>query len=154
MIDRKILQEQLFDNIQNIEKSLIVFKYSLNKAKEIGIKEEYNMEELEIFESLTGRYSRTADILTQKIIKTIFMIMQEDAKTFIDRCNLCEKLEIVENADILYNIRNLRNEIAHEYVSNDITEIFKLLFLYSDNLLETIKNTKIYINKNIQILKI
>jgi len=23
--------------------------------------------------------------------------MQEDAKTFIDRCNLCEKLEIVEN---------------------------------------------------------
>ena len=152
MIDRKILKEQLFDNIQNIEKSLIVFKYSLNKAKEIGIKEEYNMEELEIFESLTGRYSRTADILTQKIIKTIFMIMQEDAKTFIDRCNLCEKLEIVENADILYNIRNLRNEIAHEYVSNDITEIFNLLLLFSDNLLDTIKNTKIYIDKNIKTL--
>ncbi len=152
MIDRKILKEQLFDNIQDIEKSLIVFKYSLNKAKEIGIKEEYNMEELEIFESLAGRYSRTADILTQKIIKTIFMIMQEDAKTFIDRCNLCEKLEIVENADILYNIRNLRNEIAHEYVSNDITEIFNLLLLYSDNLLDTIKNTKIYIDKNIQTL--
>ena len=35
MIDRKILKEQLFDNIQDIEKSLIVFKYSLNKAKQI-----------------------------------------------------------------------------------------------------------------------
>ena len=97
MIDRKILKEQLFDNIRNIEKSLLVFKYSLNKAKEIGIKEEYNMEELEIFESLTENIPEQQIFLTQKIIKTIFMIMQEDAKTFIDRCNLCEKLEIVEN---------------------------------------------------------
>ena len=39
--------------------------------------------------------------------------MQEEVKTFIDRCNLCEKLEIVHSADDLYNIRKLFSAIKN-----------------------------------------
>ncbi|MEA3499607.1 MAG: hypothetical protein U9R41_01095 [Candidatus Marinimicrobia bacterium] len=150
MIEKKILEEQLINNIKSIDKSLTMFNYSLNKAKKIGLKKEYTMKELEILESLSGRFSRTTDILTQKILKTLFMLMQEDTKTFIDRCNLCEKLEIISDAEVLYNIRNLRNEIVHEYVADDITEIFKPLLTYSDNLLEIIDSIKNYININLK----
>lgn len=147
MIKVEKLKEQLKFDLDNITKSVEMLNYSLNKAKQIGIKASYTMEELEVFESLSGRYARTADILTQKVIKNIFYIMQEEAKTFIDRCNLAEKLEIVQSADTLYNIRKLRNDIAHEYCITDITEHFDLIIEYSDELLDAIQSTKHFTEK-------
>ena len=91
-------KKQLGFDLAYLDRSMQVLEYSLKKAKKIGNKKEYDIEELDVFEALTSRYARTADILTQKIIKNLFMIMQEDAKTFIDRCNLSEKLNIIDSA--------------------------------------------------------
>ncbi len=126
-----------------------VLEYSLKKTEKIGTKKEYVIEELDVYEALTSRYARTADILTQKIIKNLFMIMQEDAKTFIDRCNLSEKLNIIDDAQELYNIRKLRNDIAHEYCILDISEIFKDVLESTEVLLNIAKKVKSYIDKTL-----
>ncbi len=140
------LKKQLESDFSYLDKSMEVLTYSLEKAQKIGSKKEYDIEELDVYEALTSRYARTADILTQKIIKNLFMIMQEDAKTFIDRCNLSEKLNIIDNAKELYNIRKLRNDIAHEYCITDISEIFKDVLEYTDVLLKIAKRVKFYID--------
>jgi len=67
--------------------------------------------------------------------------MQEEAKFFIDRCNLSEKIGLVDTADDLYNIRKLRNDIYHKYCITDITEIFEPLLQYSSLLLDIVDNT-------------
>ncbi len=77
------------------------------------------------------------------------MIMQEDAKTFIDRCNLAEKLNIIDDAQELYNIRKLRNDIAHEYCISDISKIFKDVLEYTEVLLKTAKKVQSYIDKTL-----
>jgi uncharacterized protein with HEPN domain len=51
-------------------------------------------------------------------------MLQENTKTNIDAANLLEKLEIVENADDLLNIREIRNQIAHEYFESNIKALF------------------------------
>jgi len=140
------LKKQLEADLSYLDRSIEVLTYSLEKAKKIGSKKEYAIEELDVYEALTSRYARTADILTQKIIKNLFMIMQEDAKTFIDRCNLSEKLNIIDDAKELYNIRKLRNDIAHEYCITDISEIFKDVLEYTDVLLKIAKRVKLYID--------
>jgi len=127
---------------------MMILQYSLDNCKVIGIKNEYNMSELSEFEALSSRFSRSSDILTQKVLKTLFIILQENAKFFIDRCNLSEKLNLVDSANDLYDIRKLRNEIAHEYCIVDITDIFEPLIEYSNLLLKIIDNSKEYI-KNI-----
>ena len=141
----------LADEIKLLNKSIEVLKYSLNNCHQIGIKNNYNMAELSEFESLSGRFARSSDILTQKILKTLFIILQEDAKFFIDRCNLSEKLGLVQNSDDLYNIRKLRNDIAHEYCLVDISEIFDPLLIYSDLLLIIIKNTTNFITEKLEL---
>lgn len=98
-----------------------------------------------------GSFARSSDILTQKVLKTLFIILQEDARFFIDRCNLCEKLEIIDNADDLYNIRKLRNDIVHEYCTVDITEIFESLLQYTELLLKITDNVKYFITNFRQI---
>ncbi len=143
------LKDQLDFNLAYLNKSMEVLAYSLQKAKKIGIKKAYVIEELDVFEALTSRFARTADILTQKIIKNLFMIMQEDTKTFIDRCNLSEKLHIVDNAQDLYNIRKLRYDIAHEYCISDISEIFQDVLEQTEMLLEISKRVQAYIKKTL-----
>ena len=46
------------------------------------------------------------------------------APTFVDRMNLCEKLGVISSAADLIEIRDLRNQIAHEYLSDNLTEIY------------------------------
>lgn len=70
------------------------------------------------------------------------MYMQEDAKYFIDRCNLAEKLGFVASADILYNIRKLRNDISHEYNIKDVSTLFDDVLSKSSELLKIIAKVR------------
>jgi len=141
------LKALLDQELSLLLKSQKLLEYSLNKCEEIGIKKEYSMADLTEYESLSSRYSRTSDILTQKVLKTLFIYLQEDARFFIDRCNLSEKLGLVESSDDLYNIRKLRNEISHEYAKEEISEIYMPLLGYSKTLSKVIDQAEKYIQK-------
>lgn len=141
-----LLIEELKEDFNRLDRAVDILKYSLEKCKKIGIKTDYSLEELDGFESLTSRFARTSDIYTQKIMKGIIMNLREEAKTFIDRANLFESLEIA-SAEDLKLIRDLRNEISHEYKVDDITEIFESVIEYSNKLIEVIERTKAFIKK-------
>lgn len=137
--------EELTEDLNRLDRSVEMLKYSLQQCRKIGIKEDYSLEELDRFESLTSRFARTSDIYTQKVMKGIILVLREEANTFIDRANLFEKLEIA-NAEELKLIRDLRNEISHEYKVDDIAEIFEAVMEYCDELMEIIDRTKVFVS--------
>jgi hypothetical protein len=141
-----LLRKELRINLSILDKALDTFNYSYESCKKIGIRDEYTYEELDKFESLTSRFARISDILTQKIMKNIFILLREDVKTFIDRINLAEKVEMIDSAEELKAVRDLRNEIAHEYCVDDISEIFENVLKYSSVLLRAIEKVKKYIS--------
>ena len=143
---KKLLTAQLNENFEALEKSLDVLNYSFRKCKSLGEKEEYEQEEQESFEALTSRFARTSDILTQKVFKSLFALLQENVKTIIDSANILEKLGIVENADDILNIRELRNQIAHEYVEADLNALFMDVLRYVPAIETVINNLKKYID--------
>lgn len=149
MINKRdlLLKNELNNNLDLLNKALDTFLYSYNNCKKIGVKEKYTYEELDKYEALTARFARISDILTQKIMKTVFLLIREDAKTFIDKINMSEKLGIIENSDDLKIIRDLRNEITHEYCKDDISQIFESILEYSPLLLRIIDSFKAYIKK-------
>jgi uncharacterized protein YutE (UPF0331/DUF86 family) len=144
---RKLLTAQLDEYLTILEKSLAALEYSYDKCRAIEEKEEYDLEQQESFEALTSRFARTSDILTQKVFKSLFILLQEDMKTFIDMANFLEKLEIVENADDLLNIREIRNQIAHEYVEPDVKSLFMDVLHFVPQLKNIINNVNAYYNK-------
>jgi len=141
-----LMREELKEDFNRLDRAVQMLKYSLQRCKKIGPKIDYSLEELDRFESLTSRFARTSDIYTQKVMKGVILILREEANTFIDRANLFEKLE-VSSAEDLKLIRDLRNEISHEYKIDDITEIFEAVIEYSDKLIEVIKKTKTFAEK-------
>ena len=88
-------------------------------------------------------------ILTQKVLKTIFIFLQENIKTVLDAANFLEKLEVIENADDLLNIREIRNQIAHEYVESDIKNLFSDVLRYVPELKKIINNVNNYYRKQL-----
>jgi len=132
------------ENLLELELNLLeeanrTLKYSYQVCSEIGIKEEYNLEELDKFEALTSRFARTSDIVIQKIFRLIDIIELEKPGSIIDRINRMEKREIIESAESFKDIRRLRNDIAHEYIPEAIEEIFKNVLKSTPELIEVIE---------------
>jgi uncharacterized protein with HEPN domain len=144
---RRAFRSQLDLNIKSLEKSIDALSYSYNKCSDIGEKKEYSLEEQEKFEALTSRFARTSDILTQKVLKTLFILIQENVKTIIDAANLLEKLEIIERADDLLNIRELRNQIAHEYQDTELNSLFMDVLKYVPELEKIVDGLKKYLKE-------
>jgi hypothetical protein len=128
-----------------------VLQRSYNICTQIGMKEKYEAAELDAFEALTARFARTSDILTQKVLRIIFLVLQETPQTFIDRANMAEKFSIVEQAQNLLLTRELRNEIAHDYAELNLTALFKRTLEFTPLLLKTIASTNTYIAKKFSL---
>ena len=145
------LKLELKNNLALLDKALISFNKNFKRCKKVGFKDQYNDTELDSFDSLNAKFARISDIYTQKILKTILLVLQEEKFTLIDRANYAEKVGMVENAQDIVNIRNLRNTIAHDYCIVDISEITKDLLKYSEILIKIIDSTKKYVEDKIFI---
>lgn len=136
----------LRENIDMLNSSFETLSISVKKCIKIGKKSIYSFEESESFDSLTSKFARSSDIYTQKVIKSIWIILKEPFVPFIDMMNIAEKYGIIDSADALIEIRELRNTISHEYIPESIPE------LVSD-VLEIYKDLEQNINKTIQFVK-
>ena len=135
------LENLLNLNWNLLKQALPSFERSLVKCRDIDFSPPISFETEESLDALSSKFSRVSDIYTQKVIKTLLFFLREDAPTFLDRMNLCEKLGIISSAEELIAIRDLRNIIAHEYLSENLVEIYREIIQLSDNLMKSIPLT-------------
>jgi len=147
MIDRKLNIQLLTEEISMLEKAMQTLKLSVDKCTTIYKKNDYSFEDLESFDSLTSKFSRASDIFTQKVIRTIWILLHEPFIPFIDMLNQAEKMNIIFSADQLLEIRDLRNQITHEYLPEAITELVPEVLENFIFLEKNINKTNQFINK-------
>jgi hypothetical protein len=136
------LQNLLDLNWNLLKQALPSFERSLVKCRDLDFTPPISFETEESLDALSSKFSRVSDIFTQKVLKTLIFVLREDAPTFLDRMNLCEKLGIIPSAEEIIAIRDLRNIIAHEYLSENLVEIYTEIIQLSDNLLKAILQTE------------
>jgi hypothetical protein len=136
------LQNLLDLNWNVLKQALPSFERSLVKCRDLDFTLPISFETEESLDALSSKFSRVSDIFTQKVLKTLIFVLREDAPTFLDRMNLCEKLGIIPSAEEIIAIRDLRNIIAHEYLSENLFEVYMEIIQLSDNLLKAILQTE------------
>lgn len=132
-------------NWQLLQNSLHTLNKSVEKAQAIVKQEDYTFEEMETFDSLTSKFSRTSDIFLQKIIRTVWDLLHEDKMPLIDILNRAEKLEIIHSAEDMLEIRDIRNQIAHEYIPEAIQELVPDVIELSKALEENINTCQTFL---------
>ena len=103
------LQNLLDLNWNLLKQALPSFERSLVKCRDFDFSLPISFETEESLDALSSKFSRVSDIFTQKVLKTLIFVLREDAPTFLDRMNLCEKLGIIPSAEEIIAIRDLRN---------------------------------------------
>jgi len=146
----KIHIDILRENINILNKSAEWVRHSYEQTSTIELKEKYEIEEFDKLENLTSRYARTADMLVNKVLRSIDTVESEDIGTIIDIMNRAEKRGIVSSAELLHTIKDLRNNIAHEYKISEITRFFEDVKKYTPLLLEMIQNVNKYCTRYLE----
>ena len=143
----KLNLEILRENINILNLSAEWVRRSYEQTKTIEQKDTYSSEEFDKLENLTSRYSRTTDMLVNKVLRSIDTVESEDIGTIIDIMNRAEKRGIVESAELLHTIKDLRNHIVHEYQISEIAGFFGDVVKYTPVLLDIIENVNKYCAK-------
>jgi hypothetical protein len=141
--------ELLQQNWQLLSMSAETLGLSVKKCSIIKTRSGFSFEEMESVDSLTSKLSRTSDIFTQKVLRGVWALLHEPYEPFIDFMNKAEKLHIIRSADELFNIRDLRNQIAHEYLPDAIGELMIDVIKLYPSLQNNINKTRDYLlNRN------
>jgi len=140
----KLHIEVLRENINKLNLSAEWVHRSYEQTKAIERKDVYSIDEFDKLENLASRYARTTDMLVSKVLRSLDTVESEDIGTIIDIMNRAEKRGIVESAELLHTIKDLRNSIVHEYQITEITKFFADVIKYSPVLLEIIQNVNKY----------
>jgi uncharacterized protein YutE (UPF0331/DUF86 family) len=119
------IQAVLRENLDGMRKSVLWLKRSYSKCIRIGVKERYTEDEFDDFENLASRFARMLDIILNKVFRSIDAAELEDGGTLLDVVNRAEKRGIVDSAERVRDLKDLRNDIVHEYETDDLQSVFR-----------------------------
>ncbi len=142
-----MIQEKLKSDKILLEKQLGWLNISFEECKATGIKNIYTVDEFGKFETLCSRYSRGIDFLIRKIFRTIDEYEFENQGTLIDVVNNAHKRGLFDDIEELRVMKDVRNTIVHEYIEDELAEVFDEVLEYSEKLIEIMKNTLLYLGK-------
>jgi hypothetical protein len=146
---KKNITEVLKNNVQALQLSINWLVRSYNKCLLIGIKTVYSEDEFDSFENLISRYARSSDLLIHKVLRSLDAVEFLDSGSLIDVLNRAEQRGIIDSVLELRSIKDIRNEIAHEYKDAELTELFAAVFKETPRLFEITRRVTEYSNKYI-----
>jgi uncharacterized protein YutE (UPF0331/DUF86 family) len=142
-INKELLKEQL--TILDAAAEVLTDSHTRVKAIFTTNKEVLSIEQKESCEALTSRFARLCDFIFQRAFRTLDVLELQDEGSGIDRLNRMEKRGVIESTHSWKELRELRNEIAHEYLIEKSDRVLKEAFKQTPQLIETVKNIKKYI---------
>ena len=117
--------DNLLANRILLEKQLFWLNHSYDEVQRIGLKSEYEVSEFDSYENLCSRFSRMIDFLVRKIFRSIDAVEFENQGTLIDTVNHAHKRELFKDIETIRQIKDLRNEISHEYIDDALQDLFE-----------------------------
>jgi hypothetical protein len=100
-------------------------EYALTKLKTfmpLNIQSYKNLtdEQVEALDQFLFRFSKLQDAMGQRLFTSVLEMLEEPVKemSFLDRLNKLEQLMIIDSKEQWLMLRNMRNNLAHEYEDN------------------------------------
>ena len=140
-------REIFCENLKLFNKSIFWLKKSLQKVKNIENFEKLTEEQLEIIEALMNRYSRAVDILINKVLRSLDYLELEESSRKLDIVIRAEKRGFVRDYNILIEMKDLRNELAHEYLEERLRDRLEEVISKSRELVEIADKINRYVQK-------
>jgi len=119
----------------NLEKQVFWLNRSFEKSKNLDL-DNLSIDDFDILENLSSRFARTLDFLVRKYWRALDSLEFENQGTLVDVVNRAEKRKFFDEIEQFREMKDLRNEIVHEYLEDKLEETFDDIREFSKILLE------------------
>ena len=100
--------------------------------------------EEETLEALTSRFARLADLIIQKLARGLDALELVDEGSILDRLSRMEKRGLIQKMQDWVTIREIRNEIAHEYIVKNLRGLQIEAYKHTPPLMECLNAIQSY----------
>ena len=98
-------------------------------------------------EALASRFGRCVDLIVHKLFRAIDRFELEEAGSLLDAANRAVKRGLIEQVDVVRDLKDLRNEIVHEYTVEDLPALYAEIYEATPGLLQLYTHTLGYLEK-------
>ena len=127
-----------------LEKQLFWLDYSYQQLKDSPATGDFSIEQFNQFENLCSRYARTIDFLVRKYFRCLDDVEFENQGTLIDVVNNAHKRGLFLDIELIRQIKDIRNEIVHEYLDDALQSVFIDVLNTTPELIAIVRNTLQY----------
>ncbi len=124
-------QQFLIQNIKALENQYYWLARSYRICQKIPLSTPYLPEAMDALETLCSRFARSIDYLIRRVFRSIDDVEFENQGTLIDVVHHAEKRGLIESTEQMRIIKEIRNEIVHEYTQEDIQRLFSDALKYT-----------------------
>lgn len=121
-----------------IVKSLKYLEFTYARVQKLSVDPtQLTDEEFEVWDGFATRFARSSDLFLSKYVKAA--IKNDDPAfdgSFRDQLNRAEKLKLIDDSRVWFEIRELRNVVVHEYSDEDLKAIFQKMLKFTPLVLE------------------
>jgi len=130
--------------LKDMDKMAVWLRQSWDRCHMVSVEEAGSETNAEAVEAFMSRFARTVDLLTNKVLRALDLVELEPSGSLLDVLNRAERRGVVESAERLREMKNLRNLIAHDYAGEYLAETFKACVEFTSQLLITIGRVRDY----------
>ena len=102
--------------LAQMRKASTWFRASVDACRPLVAQEELTDRDWERLEALTSRFARLCDLIVHKVFRALDRFELEPPGTLLDVMNRAERRGLIATVDEIRAMKDLRNDIAHEYV--------------------------------------
>ncbi|NQY79334.1 MAG: hypothetical protein HRT47_03370 [Candidatus Caenarcaniphilales bacterium] len=142
MTKRDLLKAQLKETSEQLNSANQIFIRTYDEVKNLDLSKyekitDINWETLKDIETLTARFARLSDIFVQKFLRLIDTLELTNEGSIIDRINRAEKRGLIKSAESSLAMRDLRNDISHDYLPDELMKIYAEVIKFSPELIDS-----------------
>ena len=127
MSEQESIAAALDFNREKSRKSIALVAASLQGYTVFDAAREYSPKELEPYDAFADRFVRSVEC-SLRYMRSLEMVQfaeqSESTRSLLDRM---EKLGVVSSAGLWMQMRNIRNRIVHDYLPQQVADMFELL---------------------------
>ena len=127
MSEQESIAAALDFNREKSRKSIALVAASLQGYTVFDAAREYSPKELEPYDAFADRFVRAVEC-SLRYMRSLEMVQfaeqSESTRSLLDRM---EKLGVVSSAGLWMQMRNIRNRIVHDYLPQQVADMFELL---------------------------
>ena len=134
---------QALDEREAVSATMVLVKASLDKLQPFDAAREYTPEEYEPYDALSSRFVRAVEMFLKFFRSYELLQFAENSDTLRDQLNRMEKLGVVSNVQVWFEMRAVRNRIVHSCLPEKIKEMFdQIQGEFADELFATLQRVE------------